>query len=200
MSEPSDVRPEVVDAIVGVLKGGDPAAAAPGRHRRRRRPPRRTPTSRSSSPSASKRDRQAQAWELLLTRSYDEPPTWEQIFDDLDPEVHAELGDALRRPARRRAGGVRAPLRGPLGRLIAGPDPAAHDPSVTAPGRLVAGRYRLQSQIGGGGMGTVWLARDELLGREVAIKQVLSPAGADADGRPTSSGSGRCARAGSPPG
>ncbi|MCW2700637.1 MAG: serine/threonine protein kinase [Blastococcus sp.] len=46
---------------------------------------------------------------------------------------------------------------------------------LTSPGRLVAGRYRLISQIGGGGMGTVWLARDELLGRQIAIKQVLSP-------------------------
>ena len=41
-------------------------------------------------------------------------------------------------------------------------------PVVTAPGRLIAGRYRLESQIGGGGMGAVWLARDELLGRQVA--------------------------------
>ena len=48
---------------------------------------------------------------------------------------------------------------------------------VTAPGRLVAGRYRLQSQIGGGGMGAVWLAQDELLGRRVAVKQVLTAAG-----------------------
>jgi serine/threonine protein kinase len=48
---------------------------------------------------------------------------------------------------------------------------------LTAPGRLVAGRYRLQSQIGGGGMGAVWLAQDELLGRRVAVKQVLTAAG-----------------------
>ena len=51
---------------------------------------------------------------------------------------------------------------------------------LTAPGQLVAGRYRLLAQIGGGGMGTVWLGRDERLGRQVAIKQVLPPANADA--------------------
>ena len=38
--------------------------------------------------------------------------------------------------------------------------------------QVIAGRYEVLRSIGRGGMGTVWLARDTVLGREVAIKQI----------------------------
>ena len=37
---------------------------------------------------------------------------------------------------------------------------------------MIGGRYSLDREIGRGGMGAVWLGRDEVLGREVAIKRI----------------------------
>ena len=69
---------------------------------------------------------------------------------------------------RARLAGVCAAWRGSGGRLARGAVMA-----VTG-SRVLAGRYVLLDVLGTGSMATVWRARDQVLGREVAVK-VLSP-------------------------
>ena len=92
MSETDQLRPEVVEAIVAVLKGADPSALPPSATKEEKDAAKDRYLSEFVA-ERSKRDRQTRAWELLLTRSYDEPPTWQRLFDDLSPDVVAQLGE-----------------------------------------------------------------------------------------------------------
>ncbi len=43
--------------------------------------------------------------------------------------------------------------------------------------RIVAGRYAVVGELGRGGMGTVWRAQDQVIGRQVALKELRIPHG-----------------------
>jgi hypothetical protein len=48
---------------------------------------------------------------------------------------------------------------------------------MTAGKRLLGERFELHEELGRGGMGVVWRATDNLLGRQVAVKQLTAGGG-----------------------
>jgi len=70
-------------------------------------------------------------------------------------------------------------------------------PAAPGPSTRIGGRYLLEERIGAGAMGAVWRATDELLGRAVAVKELLTTAVAGApDGEGPEQASQRIMREG----
>jgi hypothetical protein len=92
MTESQQVRPEVVASIVTALEQTDPSNL-PADATRAEKDAAKDRYLSSLVAGRAQRERQTRAWELLVTRSHDDPPSWEQLFDELPESSLAELGE-----------------------------------------------------------------------------------------------------------
>ncbi|WP_369141260.1 hypothetical protein [Modestobacter versicolor] len=92
MSSTEQVRPEVVAAIVTALQETDPSNL-PADATRAEKDAAKDQYLSGMVADRAQRDRQTRAWELLLTRAHDDPPSWSQLFDELPQSSITELAD-----------------------------------------------------------------------------------------------------------
>ena len=92
MSSAEQVRPDVVAAIVTALEETDPSNL-PADATRAEKDAAKDQYLSGLVAGRAQRERQTRAWELLLTRSHDEPPSWRQLFDELPQSSVDQLAD-----------------------------------------------------------------------------------------------------------
>ncbi|MEU2348996.1 hypothetical protein [Modestobacter sp. NPDC049651] len=91
-ADSTQVRPEVVAAIVTALQETDPSNL-PDDATRAEKDAAKDQYLTGLVAGRAQRERQTRAWELLLTRGHDEPPSWSSLFDELPESSVTELGE-----------------------------------------------------------------------------------------------------------